>query len=166
MRRLILIVHNVRSTHNVGSLLRTGEGLGVQQVFLTGYTPYPTHPDDERLPHTAQKIDRQIAKTALGAEKQVSWQHSDNVAEVVTGLKRQGFIIAGLEQAPGSIKLAAFQPPDKLALIVGREVEGLEAEVLALCDHILEIPMLGRKESYNVAVAAGMALYALRFHPS
>jgi 23S rRNA (guanosine2251-2'-O)-methyltransferase len=163
MRRLILIAHNLRSAHNVGSLLRTCEGLGVEKVYLTGYTPYPLQTDDERLPHLAQKIDRQITKTALGAEKSVAWQHQADLDDVLASLKDQGFVIAALEQAPGSVKLPAYEPPDKLVLIVGREVEGLEPEILAVCDLILEIPMLGRKESFNVVQAAAMALYHLRF---
>ncbi|HZL07595.1 MAG TPA: TrmH family RNA methyltransferase [Candidatus Dormibacteraeota bacterium] len=163
MRRLVLIAHNLRSTHNVGSLLRTCEGLGVERVYLTGYTPYPEHDGDERLPHLAQKIDRQIIKTALGAEKLIEWQHQADLDTVLADLKKQAFVIAALEQAAGSVKLPDYDPPDKLALIVGREVEGLEPEILAACDLILEIPMFGRKESFNVVQAAAMALYHLRF---
>jgi 23S rRNA (guanosine2251-2'-O)-methyltransferase len=163
MRQIALIAHNLRSAHNVGSLLRTAEGLGVQQVILTGYTPYPLAKSDDRLPHLAQKVDRQIAKTSLGAEKTVNWHHGAEVDSVMAHLKRQGFVIAALEQAPGSIKLNEFRPPDKLALIVGREVEGLESEVLDNSDLIVEIPMLGQKESFNVAAAAAIALYHCRW---
>lgn len=163
MVKLVLIAHNLRSAHNVGSLLRTAEGLGVNQVFLTGYTPYPFSPNDERLPHLALKTDKQISKTALGAEKLVDWQHVPDVNIALADLKKQGFTVAALEQAPGSIKLPDFKPPAKLALIVGREVEGIEPEILAICDQTLEIPMLGRKESFNVAQAAAMALYHCRF---
>jgi len=163
MRQLILIAHNLRSAHNVGSLLRTCEGLGIDTVYLTGYTPYPARAGDERLPHLAQKIDRQIAKTALGAEKSAAWQHQADINAVLSGLKDRSFVIAALEQAPGSVKLPGFDPPDKLALVVGREVEGLEPEILAICDPILEIPMFGRKESFNVVQAAAMALYHCRF---
>lgn len=163
MKQLVLIAHNLRSAHNVGSLLRTADGLGVQEVFLTGYTPYPLQAGDSRLPHLAQKIDKQIAKTALGAEKTVQWQHQTNIKSVLEHLQRQDFAIAALEQAPDAIALPKFAPPDKLALIVGREVEGIEPEILDLCDLILEIPMLGKKESFNVAQAAAMALYHLRF---
>jgi 23S rRNA (guanosine2251-2'-O)-methyltransferase len=163
MRNLVLIAHNLRSTHNVGSLIRTADGLGVKQVLLTGYTPYPLTENDERLPHSAQKIDRQIAKTSLGAEKTVDWQHADRIEEVFKDLKEQGFTIAALEQGPGSINLSDFQPPAKLVLIVGREVEGLEPAVLESSDLILEIPMSGHKESFNVAQAAAMALYHCRY---
>ena len=164
MRQLVLIAHNLRSAHNVGSLLRTAEGLGVEQVYLTGYTPYPLAPDDTRLPHLAQKIDRQIAKTALGAEKSISWSHEPAVQDLMAALQKQGYAVAALEQAARSIKITGFKAPGKLALIVGREVEGIEPEILAAADYILEIPMLGRKESFNVVQAAAMALYELRFH--
>jgi len=163
MRQLVLIAHNLRSAHNVGSLLRTAEGLGVKQVFLTGYTPYPLAQNDDRLPHLALKIDRQIGKTSLGAEKTIDWRHADEIDSVLADLKEKGFTIAALEQAPESIKLPDYRPPDKLALIVGREVEGLERAVLDSSDLILEIPMLGQKESFNVASAAAMALYHCRY---
>jgi len=163
MRQLILVAHNLRSTHNVGSLLRTCDGLGIDEVWLSGYTPYPLQKTDSRLPHLAQKLDRQIAKTALGAQKTVRWHHDADITNVIADLKKHGFTVAALEQAPQAIALGTFEPPDKLALIVGREVEGLEPEVLALCDQTLEIPMFGQKESFNVAIAAAMALYHLRF---
>jgi 23S rRNA (guanosine2251-2'-O)-methyltransferase len=164
MRQLVLIAHNLRSSLNVGSLLRTCEGLDVSQVWLTGYTPYPRRAHDQRLPHIAAKADRQITKTALGAEKLVSWRHSADIFDGLQELRRQGFTIAALEQQAGSIRLPDFAPPDKLALIVGREVEGLEAGILAQCDQIVEIPMFGQKESFNVAVAAAIALYHCRFY--
>jgi 23S rRNA (guanosine2251-2'-O)-methyltransferase len=163
MRHLILIAHNLRSAHNVGSLLRTAEGLGVEHVFLTGYTPYPLVSPDERLPHLAQKIAKQINKTALDAEKSLDWQHVSDTESVLADLRADGYTIAAIEQAAGSITLPDYAPPEKLALIVGREVEGIEPEVLLLCDTILEIPMFGRKESFNVVQAAAMALYHCRF---
>lgn len=166
MRDLILIAHNVRSCHNVGSLLRTAEGLGVTRVFLTGYTPYPLRAGDTRLPHLAAKIHRQIQKTALGAELSQPWEQTDDIAPLLKKLRSEGYIIAAVEQAPGAASLPAFQPPDKLALIAGREVEGIEPEVLKRCDHILEIPMFGKKESFNVVQAAAMALYHSRFTPA
>lgn len=163
MSRLILIAHNLRSVHNVGSLLRTAEGLGVEQVFLTGYTPYPATENDERLPHLVQKIDKQFAKTALGAERTLDWRRVADIYQVLADLTQQGYMIAGLEQTPNSIYLPGFKPPQNLALIVGRETEGLEPEILAKCHLTLEIPMLGKKESFNVVQAAAMALYHLRF---
>jgi 23S rRNA (guanosine2251-2'-O)-methyltransferase len=160
--RLILLAHNLRSAHNVGSLLRTADGLGLEQVFLTGYTPYPWQEDD-RLPHLARKIDHQIAKTALGAEKLSLWTQVTDITQVIAGLRADDFTVAALEQAANAILLPEFTTPAKLAIIVGREVEGVEPALLAACDLTLEIPMLGKKESFNVAVAAGMALYHLRY---
>ena len=166
MRTLVLIAHNIRSCHNVGSLLRTADGLAVSEVICTGYTPYPLSDNDPRMPHIAAKTDRQIHKTALDAEKTQRWSRQEDIYAVIADKKRQGFTVAAVEQAPGAILLPAFRPEEKLALIVGREVEGIEPEVLKLCDHILEIPMFGKKESFNVAVAAAMALYHCRCVPS
>jgi tRNA G18 (ribose-2'-O)-methylase SpoU len=163
MKQLVVIAHNLRSTHNVGSLLRTAEGLGVKKVYLTGYTPYPQMEHDSRLPHLAQKIHAQIQKTALGAEHQILWEHSENLEGILAQLKADGHCIAAIEQSDISVKLPEYTAPSKLALIIGREVEGIEPEVLALCDTILEIPMFGQKESFNVVQAAAMALYHCRF---
>jgi 23S rRNA (guanosine2251-2'-O)-methyltransferase len=164
MRSLVLIAHNLRSTHNVGSLLRTAEGLGVEQVFLTGYTPYPLQDGDDRLPHLAHKIDKQISKTALGAETMMAWHHTTDLEALISSLKKRDFTLTALEQSQQAISLPDFKPPQRVAVIVGREVEGIEPGVLGQCDHILEIPMLGRKESFNVVQAAAMALYELQFH--
>ena len=159
MRTIVLIAHNLRSCHNVGSLLRTAEGLGIAKVYLTGYTPYPLMQGDTRFPHESAKIARQIHKTALGAEDMIAWEQVSDVLVLIARLKHEGFAVAAVEQAPGAVPLPAFTPPAKLALLVGREVEGVESEVLAACDMALEIPMLGRKESFNVVQAAAMALY-------
>ena len=163
MSHIVLIAHNLRSCHNVGSLLRTTEGLGIEKVWLTGYTPYPALEDDQRLPHESQKITKQIHKTALGAEEHQPWQHADDIATVIDQLKHDGYKVVALEQTDQSVPLQTFTVPDRIALIVGREVEGVEAEVLARCDGSVEIPMSGKKESFNVAVAAAMALYHLTF---
>lgn len=162
MKSLVVIAHNLRSAHNVGSLLRTAEGLGVT-VILSGYTPYPIVPNDPRLPHESAKLTKQISKTALGAEQQPIWQRQVDISLTLSDLKAQGFTLAALEQTPSSIALPAFAPPDKLALILGREVEGIEPEIVAACDLSLEIPMDGHKESFNVVQAAAMAMYHWRF---
>ena len=164
MRDLVLIAHNLRSCHNIGSLLRTAEGLGVRKVYLTGYTPYPLMANDSRLPHLAAKIDKQIHKTALDAERQVQWEHIEDIAAVLQSLQSQEYVVAAVEQADSSIALPDFKPPQKVALLVGREVEGVEPEVLDQCDVALEIPMFGKKESFNVVQAAAMALYHCRFY--
>jgi 23S rRNA (guanosine2251-2'-O)-methyltransferase len=166
MKDIILIAHNLRSCHNIGSLLRTAEGLGVKEVILSGYTPYPlplNGESDPRLPHEALKLHKQISKTALGAETSQSWHHSDSLEGELQRLRADGYLIAAIEQASTSVKLNHFTTPDKIALLVGREVEGVEPEVLAHMDTILEIPMFGSKESFNVVQAAAMALYQCRF---
>lgn len=165
MKTAALIAHNLRSTHNVGSLLRTAEGLGVRHVYLTGYTPYPLSNTDTRLPHLAAKLHSQIHKTALGAEDAISWSHHDDIADVIALLKQDDFTVCAVEQAKGSLALPDYAVPDKFALLVGREVDGIEPDILKLCDHILEIPMFGKKESFNVVQAAAMVLYHWRFGP-
>lgn len=163
MRQIVVIAHNLRSTHNVGSLLRTAEGLGVAYVHLTGYTPYPSMPNDPRLPHEAAKLHKQIQKTALGAETSQPWSHEVNIFAVIEKLRDEGFVIAALEQTEQSIRLPGYKAPEKLVIILGREAEGMEPEVLAACDVALEIPMAGQKESFNVVQAAAMALYHCRY---
>lgn len=164
-RCIILIAHNLRSCHNVGSLLRTADGLDVEQVILSGYTPYPLEANDRRLPHTAHKIHKQIQKTALGAEISQVWRHMETFEEVVAYLSKEDYALAAVEQAPHAVSLPGYHPPQRLALLVGREVEGVEPEVLARCQTVLEIPMFGAKESFNVVQAAAMALYHCRFTP-
>jgi len=163
--KIILVAHNLRSCHNVGSLLRTAEGLGVDVVILSGYTPYPVKDGDNRMPHIANKLHKQISKTALGAEETQAWKHYETIEEVLDYLKVEGYQLAAVEQASNSIPLPGFRPPEKLALLMGREVEGVEPEILARCDQIIEIPMFGSKESFNVVQAAAMALYHCRFTP-
>jgi 23S rRNA (guanosine2251-2'-O)-methyltransferase len=162
LMRLVVIAHNIRSTHNVGSILRTCDGFGVDHVYLTGYTPYPKLPADTRLPHISSKLDAQINKTALGAEKSVPLSVHDTPTKVIARLKSEGFRIVALEQAPDSIELPRYETKGDIALILGEEVKGIPTEVLDKCDEAIEIPMRGQKESFNVSVATGIALYALR----
>jgi len=164
MRGIILIAHNVRSSHNVGSLLRTAEGLGIKKVYLSGYTPYPQLDKDERLPHIAKKVHAQISKTALGAEKLIAIEHVDEVGSLLHHLKHTGYEICALEQAPGALPLATFKTDKAVAVLVGNEVSGLDQTLLTMVDTVLEIPMLGKKESFNVTQAAAMALFHLRFN--
>lgn len=166
MTDIVLIAHNLRSCHNVGSLLRTAEGLGVSQVYATGYTPFPLIRDqpDARMPHIANKLHKQIAKTALGAEDTQSWSHHDDIHAVLDDLREQGYQLVALEQTPDSIPLPKYQPPQKLAIVLGREAEGMEDDVIAALDVAVEIPMFGHKESFNVVQAAAMALYHCRFY--
>jgi tRNA G18 (ribose-2'-O)-methylase SpoU len=158
---LVVLAHNIRSTYNVGAILRSCDGFGVHEFYATGYTPYPTVQDDTRLPHEREKLTRQIAKTALGAEQTVLVHHADDPLEVIHSYKAKGYTIAALEQSEQSVTLASYVPPERLVLLLGEEVHGIRSELLDLCDVTLEIPMVGRKESFNVSVATGIALYAL-----
>lgn len=153
----------MRSCHNVGSLLRTAEGLGVETVYLTGYTPYPLAVRDNRLPHLANKLDTQISKTALGAQTLQNWQHSHELQPVIETLKSEGYCVIGLEQAPTNQHLPTVTMSLKVAILLGAEVTGLTDAEITLCDQIYEIPMLGQKESFNVVQAAAMAMYQARF---
>ena len=159
MPEIIVIAHNIRSTHNVGSIFRTCEGFGVSKIILSGYSPYPKLPSDSRLPHIYNKLTDQIHKSALGAEIMVpfEYQATPDIAE----LKNQGYSIIGLEQDPRSIMLPDFKTPDKLVLLLGEEVNGITDDLRDTCDDLIEIPMKGQKESFNVSVAAGIALYGL-----
>ncbi len=160
-RQVVLVVHNIRSAHNVGSLLRTADGLGIEEVIFSGYTPYPRAVQDDRLPHVVQRATNQIRKTALLAEKSVAWHHTDDIDVLLDEFRTNGYLIAALEQADGSVALSDFNPPAKTVLILGNEVDGVDKKLLKRTDVILEIPMRGRKESFNVAAAAAMALYHL-----
>lgn len=159
MRDIRIIAHDIRSTHNVGALLRTADGLGVAHIYFTGYTPYPLQARDTRLPHLATKLDRQIHKTALGAEATVQWTHKEDVLSLITQLRQEGFTVVALEQADSSVLLPDFVVPEKVAIVLGREVEGIEPAILAACDVTVEIPMFGSKESFNVVEAATIAMY-------
>jgi tRNA G18 (ribose-2'-O)-methylase SpoU len=156
MPEITLLLHNIRSTHNVGSIFRTAEGFGVKEIILSGYTPYPSFKGDTRLPHLAQKITRQIHKTALGAETMVSFVYYESADGFLNG---NTLPLIALEQSAGSINIRDFTPPTAFVLLVGEEVHGIEPRLLKKCDIILEIPMHGTKESFNVSVATGVALY-------
>lgn len=138
-----VIGHNLRSRENVGSIFRTSDAFGVTKIYLTGYTPSPPHP--------------KIAKTALGAEMWLAWEKRASIASVIAELKKKKFRIIALEQTKTSISLAKFKPYFPLALILGNEVKGISAAILKRADKIVAIPMRGRKESLNVAVAFGVA---------
>lgn len=160
MPEIIVILHNIRSTFNIGSIFRTCEGFGVKEIIISGYSPYPKLTTNEtRLPHIAEKLTKQIHKTALGAELMVPFKYIENPDFSL--LKNEGFKIVGLEQHPNSTKLNDYSPSAKIALILGEEVNGITDNMLELCEDIIEIPMRGKKESFNVSVAAGIALFAL-----
>lgn len=159
MPEIIVIAHNIRSTHNVGAIFRTSEGFGARKIILSGYTPYPNAPNDPRLPHIVEKLTAQIHKTALGAERIVPFEYHE--FPPIDDLRTSGYQIVGLEQDERSIPLPEYLPPKKIALVLGEEVNGIPQLLRDLCDDFIEIPMHGQKESFNVSVAAGIALYAL-----
>src|SRR5688572_24473372 len=115
---IILIAHNIRSAHNVGSILRSADGFGAAKVYFTGYTPYPTQAHDTRLPHERDKLTRQIHKTALGAENTVPNEHATDVVALVHSLKAQRYTIAALEQHKRSTPLPDFKPTHSVALLL------------------------------------------------
>lgn len=159
MPEIIVIAHNIRSTHNIGSIFRTCDGFGVSKIIISGYSPYPKLPDETRLPHLVEKLTGQIHKTALGAETMVPFEYQETPDFDL--LKKQGFVIVGLEQNEKSVSLKDYKKPDKIVLLLGEEVYGITDEMIKKCDDLIEIPMHGKKESFNVSVAAGIALYTL-----
>lgn len=159
MPDIILIAHNIRSTHNIGSLFRSAEGFGVKKIICSGITPYPTMPGDRRLPHLSAKITKQIHKTALGAELIVPFTYYEEPP--IDQLRSEGYRIVGLEQDARSVPLKGYKGPERIALLLGEEVTGIAQSLREQCEDIIEIPMKGQKESFNVSVAAGIALYEL-----
>ena len=145
---LILIAHNIRSLHNVGSLFRTADGAGVKKLYLTGFSGHPPR--------------KEISKTALGAEDMVDWEHQWEIETVIEKVLSDGYHLAAVEKHDTSIPYYDAESPDKLALILGNEVWGLEPEVLEQCAQHLHIPMWGEKVSLNVAVCGGVILYGMR----
>lgn len=131
----------------------------MSRIILSGYTPYPAIPQDTRLPHISRKLTDQIHKTALDAETIVPFEYQE--VPDITGLRDAGYRIVGLEQDERSVMLPEYTPPAKIALLLGEEVEGITDDLRDICDDFIEIPMVGKKESFNVSVAAGIALYAL-----
>lgn len=161
-RAIVIVAHNIRSLHNVGSIFRSADGFGVEHIYCTGYTPYPAVQNDSRLPHIRDKQSAVIAKVALGAEKTIASSHEPNAQVCIERLRGEGYKVVALEQTPYSQILTSYEPPDKIALILGEEVHGIPQDILSLTEVSIEIPMFGDKESLNVSVATGIALYHLR----
>ncbi|MBQ8156329.1 TrmH family RNA methyltransferase [Candidatus Saccharibacteria bacterium] len=164
--KLILSLHNIRSCYNVGAILRTAEGFGVSQVILSGYTPR-IH-DTNLLPHLRDKLDREIHKTALGAEDMLDIYSSGDIISELKKLRSDGWQIVGLENNISNVPLFALNNPalksvlkDKVVLVLGEEVSGIDNSLYDIIDLFVEIPMRGQKESFNVSVAAGIAIYGI-----
>ena len=154
---MVVILHNIRSLYNIGSIFRTADAVGVSKVYLTGYTPAPL----DRF----GRARADFHKSALGAEDNVKWESVGEIMKLIEILRKQDYEIVGLEQDPRAQDYKAYRPEadqpwaGKFALVLGNEVGGVEKSVLDLCDMIIEIPMKGSKESLNVSVAFGIALY-------
>lgn len=152
-----LILHNIRSVHNVGSIFRTADAVGVSKIILAGFSPPP--------------IDRfgqpraDFAKVSLGAEKTVPWSQVKTVGAAIKQLKKEGFTVVAVELDKKSVPLFGYKPKkgQKLALVLGNEVHGISKPALKQCDAVVEIPMRGMKESLNVSVAAGVAMFTLLY---
>lgn len=163
---IILLAHNIRSTHNVGAFFRTCDGLGVEKIIFSGYTPYPKLASDTRLPHFADKITRQIHKTALGAETTVDFERFEDIDDALS--PANDAVIVALEQykdsmSPSSVagSIALKHSGKDVVLLVGNEIHGVDKNILKRSDYVMEIPMKGDKESLNVSVATAIALYEL-----
>jgi tRNA G18 (ribose-2'-O)-methylase SpoU len=146
---VVVVLDNIRSMHNVGSVFRTADAFLLQGIYLCGYTPQPPH--------------RDINKTALGATETVGWKYYQQTVEAVKQLKEEGYKIFAIEQVEESIMLGKFSVDEieKIAVVFGNEVSGVEQEVIKLCDGCIEIPQLGMKHSLNISVAAGIVLWEL-----
>ncbi len=148
---IALILPDIRSAHNVGAIFRTAEAAGVSKIYLTGYTPAPVD--------QFGRVNKEIAKTALRAEKTIVWEKVENIFELIQKLKTEDWQLIALEQAKNSVDYREVKLGEKAAVLVGNEVEGIGEGILKLCDAVAEIPMRGSKESLNVAVATGVALF-------
>lgn len=149
----ILILPDIRSAINVGAIFRTADAVGVDKIYLVGCTPRPTDQFD--------RVQKDIAKSALGAETFILWEYKKTLLPLIKSLKRDGFEIVALEQDKTAIDYRQYKKPDKLAFILGPEVLGLDKKTLKECDYIVEIPMYGKKESLNVSVACGVVLFRI-----
>ena len=145
--KIILVLHNIRSRYNVGSIFRTADGAGVNKIYLSGITPTPPH--------------SRISKVALGAEDYVAWEKCLQVGRLLDKLKKQGYQIIAMEQSRKSIDYSKFKPKYPIAVILGAEVTGLPVRLLKKCEKIIEIPMQGQKESLNVSVACGISIFQI-----
>jgi tRNA G18 (ribose-2'-O)-methylase SpoU len=152
MEQRAVLLHDIRSTHNVGSIFRTAECAGVTEIVLSGYTPAPL----DRF----GRAQKDIAKTALGAEKTVRWSVITDPLAAISEMKARGLRIAGIEQDARAIDYRRYVEDAPTLYVLGNEVDGIPADLRAVCDVLLEIPMLGSKESLNVSVAAGVVLFA------
>jgi 23S rRNA (guanosine2251-2'-O)-methyltransferase len=152
-KQSVVILHDIRSTHNVGSIFRTSDACGVSKIYISGYTPAPIDKFNRK--------QKDIAKTALGAEDTIPWEKVEDVYGLISNLKKDGFQIVAIEQAENSVDYKDVKLSDKVAFVVGPEVVGIYPDLLKECDVMVEIPMKGEKESLNVSVAFGIAVFRM-----
>lgn len=153
-KKLILILPDIRSALNVGAIFRTADAVGINKIYLTGYTPTPAD--------KFGRIQKDIAKSALGAEKTIEWEYKKTLLPLISKLKKEDCLIIAIEQAKNSVDYKNLKiKKDKIVFIVGTEVSGLPENILKKCNAIAEIPMKGKKESLNVSVATGIALFRI-----
>lgn len=146
---IVIILDNVRSQHNIGSIFRTADAFKIEKIYLCGITACPP--------------SREIQKTALGATESVSWEYISNTEDIIKTLKSDNYIVASIEQATNSINLGDFNPEEnkKHALVFGNEVNGVKQSVIDISDFCIEIPQFGTKHSFNVSVTAGIVIWEL-----
>lgn len=149
----VLILPDIRSTHNVGSIFRTADAVGITKIYLVGITPSPLDRFGRARPD--------IAKSALGAEKTVPYESREEIEPLLNELKKDGYTIVAIEQSKNSVDYKEVKQRDKMAFVLGPEVTGLPEAILDQCDIVAEIPMAGEKESLNVSVATGVALFRI-----
>ena len=152
-KEIALILHDIRSAQNVGAMFRTAEAAGAGKIYLTGYTPAPL----DRF----GRERKDVAKSALGAEKMLPWEVEENISKIISKLKKEGYYLIAIEQSPKSVDYKKVKTKAKTAFIVGNEVTGIPQSILKKCDVVAEIPMKGKKESLNVSVALGVALFRI-----
>lgn len=147
-----ILLHNIRSAYNVGSIFRTADAAGVTKIFLSGYTPRPVD--------ALGRMQKEIAKTALGAEKTIVWTYSKHPLTALDAAREEGMSVVGIEQDKRAIDYRSYKSTGSTLFVVGNEVRGMSPSLRDACDVLLEIPMHGRKESLNVSVAVGIILFA------
>ncbi len=150
-REYVVVLDSIRSVHNVGSIFRTSDALGITKIFLCGITPTPI----DRFGRDREDLH----KAALGAEKTVAWEHCPTALSVVTSLRSEGYTVIAIEQSSSSVDYKSVTPSGKTAFVFGNEVEGVSHDVLEQSDVVAHVPMMGEKESLNVSVCFGVAMF-------
>ncbi|HVX92992.1 MAG TPA: RNA methyltransferase [Candidatus Dojkabacteria bacterium] len=145
MKKLYIIIDNVRSAYNVGSIFRTADGAGAYEILICGISPTPEH--------------LKVKKTALGSTESIKWRYFKTTEEAITSLKEQNVPVYGVEITDDAVNYLQVQYPNEVALVLGHETEGIKRHILQMCDKVIYVPMFGKKESLNVATIAGIVVY-------